>query len=126
MNNYSFAKGLSIIAENIAKGLFLILALVFEGGIIRYLMYFVLAAFICKGIYDLCKESTAALQAIAYLFMVFSGIVAGFSLGLIVMSMYFGLLFEFLDLLLHLIFASLLMLSLGIFSAYRLDVYKRH
>lgn len=122
MNDYSFNKGLLIIIENFTKGLSLILPLFFD-GIIKQSMYFILILFISKGFYDLYKEYAKA-PLLILLPVPLSGAFTGFCVGLLGMTMYYSLIFEFEELLLHLIFASLIVLPGGVFLAYRLTIYK--
>lgn len=125
MNSYSFEKGMVIIAEYVFIGIALILPLLFDGGIIRQVMYFVLITFTCKGIYDLYKESTLRMHFLICLYMALAGVVTGFSVGYIALIMYMGLLFEFQHSILRLILISLPALGGGTFLAYRLDAYKQ-
>lgn len=125
MNNYSFEKGMLIIIENIVKGITLILPLLFEGGIIRQLMYVVLVVFICKGVYDLYRESTLHVEFAIYLFMAVAGLLTGYTIGFIAISMYCGLVFEFRNTIERSILICLPTLSIGIVLAYKLAGYKR-
>jgi hypothetical protein len=126
MNDYSFEKGMLVILKNMVNGLGLMLLLFLEGGVLRQFLYFLLILNIGKGVYDLYKESRLKLQFIACLYMALAGVVTGFALGFVTVSMFCGLLMEFRTSLLRLIMISLPVLGAGVFLAYRFDLYQKN
>lgn len=125
MTDYRADKGMCIIVENIIKGILFMLPLYFD-GFIRELMYFVLAIFIGKGIYDLYKASTIKVHFLAYLYMVVAGVFTGWCLGFLGMSMLYGLVLEFHQSILRLILSSIPILAVAIFLAYKLDAHPKN
>lgn len=123
MSDYFFNKSSLIIIKNFLSGIILSLPLLFS-GMIKNLMFVILLLFVGKYFYKLYKRNEIKVPLIILLCIPLSGVFTGLCLGIIGIALYYNIVFEVSQLLSNLIITTLIVLTGGIYLAFRLGAYK--